>query len=92
MNRLELQEKVMEKAMQDEAFRASLLKDPKGTIKKEFDITLPDNFTVKTLEEDASSITLFVPPYQSELSDENLDNVAGGICVAKIGPLCPIQC
>lgn len=74
----------MKKAMQDEAFRASVLKDPKGTIKKEFGITLPDNFSVKALEEDASTMTLFIPPHQSELSDEDLDNVAGGgLCFIK---------
>jgi hypothetical protein len=91
MNRTELQEKVMKKAMQDEAFRDSLLKDPKGAIKKEFDIALPDNFTVKTLEEDALSMTLFVPPYQSELSEKDLDNVAGGICLLKSPNNCTVE-
>ncbi len=78
MNRIELQNKVMEKAMQDEAFRVSILKDPKGTIKKEFGITLPDNFSVKALEEDATTVTLFIPPHQSALSEKDLNNVAGG--------------
>jgi hypothetical protein len=90
MNRIELQEKVMKKAMQDESFRASLLKDPKGAIKKEFDITIADNFAVKAVEEDAATLTLFVPPYQSELSEKDLDNVAGGMCGIKGGPICVI--
>lgn len=88
MNRIELQEKVMKKAMQDENFRASLLKDPKGAIKKEFDITIADNFAVKAVEEDAATLTLFVPPYQSELSEKDLDNVAGGFCGLQWGPIC----
>jgi len=91
MNRIELQEKVIKKAMQDESFREKLLKDPKGTINKEFGLKLPDNFTVKTLEESASTLTLFIPAAQSELSEQELDNVAGGDCVLAGGGFCTVQ-
>jgi hypothetical protein len=85
MNRIELQTEVMKKAMQDETFRKALMNDPKGTVSKEFGLSLPDNFTVKTLEEDATTVTLFVPPSSSELSEKDLDKVAGGdTCLLKI--------
>jgi len=83
MNRFELQQEVVKRAMKDESFREKLLKDPKGTIDKEFGLKLPDDFTIKTLEEDALTMTLFVPPIQGELSGKDLDNVAGGICFGQ---------
>ena len=88
MDRLELQAAVVKKAMEDASFKEMLLKDPKGTVSKEFGITLEDGINVKAIEEDATTITLFVPASQSELSADELDHVAGGGCIAKVGKIC----
>lgn len=92
MNKLDIQAEVVKRAMKDETFRNELLKDPKGTINKTFDLNLPDNIEVKAIEEDESTMTLFVPPYRGELSEDDLDSVAGGLCFMKRGHVCPIEC
>ena len=91
MDRMELQAAVMKKSMEDESFREMLLKDPKGTISKEFGVNLSDNITVKAFEEDASTLTLFVPASQSEISEDELSGVAGGWCVGKMGKACTVN-
>ena len=91
MDRLELQAAVVKKAMEDSSFKEMLLKDPKGTISKEFGITLEDSINVKAIEEDATTITLFVPASQSELSADELDNVAGGKCYGVWRDVCGVK-
>ena len=91
MDRLELQAAVVKKSLEDAAFREMFLKDPKATIKKEFGVELADNIIVNAVEENPSSITLFVPPIKSELSDDDLDDVAGGWCLGKKGNRCLVD-
>ncbi len=76
----EIYEIVLNEAMTDEDFRAELLADPKTAIAKCTGIELPEDFNVKVVEEDEDAdMTILLPKMPGEeLSDEDMDNVAGG--------------
>ena len=73
----EMREKVVERANGDADFRARLLADPKGVIEKELDVSLPKWLAVHVHEDSATSANLVLPP-DGALSDEDLQEVAGG--------------
>ena len=75
----ELVEKIIERAWKDEAFKDKLLKDPKGTL-QELNPNLPADLKIQVHEETADTIHLVLPrdPSKFELSDQELDRVAGG--------------
>ena len=75
---------IVAKAMKDEAFRASLLKDTKTTIKKEFGIDFPEGVTIRVHENSPTVINLVLPApidlsTDRSLSQEELAQVAGGV-------------
>jgi len=72
---------VRELAASSEIFRAELLQNPSVAIAKVAGIELPENFNIRIIENDPTYTATFVlPPLISgELSDEDLDNVAGGV-------------
>jgi hypothetical protein len=80
MNRSELQTEVIKKVMSDEKFRAEVMKDPKVAISKAFNMTIPESLNVKVVEEDPDTIAIVVPKITNELSDSELDSIAGGHC------------
>lgn len=69
---------IVEKAVEDEAFRARLLADPKAAIEEELGVTLPPGLAVEVHEEGADTAHLVLPPPRGALSDEQLARVAGG--------------
>ena len=73
----ELREHPVEKAAEDEAFRARLLSDPKAAVENELDLTIPAGFTVKVHEDVADTGHLALPPSLA-LSEADLEMVAGG--------------
>lgn len=60
MNRKEIEEKLINRAWQDDAFKRSLLFNPKETIQRE-GINLPKNVEVRVVEETADTIYLVIP-------------------------------
>lgn len=68
------------KAWVDKGFRKALIADPKKTIEELFKITLPENLKFSVQEEKPDTITITLPAQASdgELSDDQLDAVAGG--------------
>jgi hypothetical protein len=69
--------------MEDEDFRQMLLDDPKGAVEQELGSRLPEGVEVRAVEESAQIIYLVLPSASplgqgGELSDQELDEVAGG--------------
>ncbi|MBN1219835.1 MAG: NHLP leader peptide family RiPP precursor [Anaerolineae bacterium] len=73
------------KAWNDPAFMQELKADPKAVLAKEYGVQIPDSVDVKVIEETPTSLYLRLPPNPSdlELSDEQLELVAGGECVVS---------
>ena len=79
----ETERKLIQRSLQDEDFRQRLLDDPKGTIEQELGTRLPEGMDVRVVEESAQTIYLVLPSASptgqgGELSDQELDAVAGG--------------
>ena len=74
----ERRRRLVEKAVEDEAFRARLIADPKAAIEEELGVTLPPGLAVEVHEEGADTAHLVLPPPRDALSDEQLMRVAGG--------------
>ena len=73
---------VLSKSALDSEFRAGLLTDPRATLEKMAGAPLPENLRVKFIEKDSDCDAMFVLPdpiAQDELTDQELEAVAGGI-------------
>jgi hypothetical protein len=71
---------LLDKAWHDAAYKQALLQDPKEVIRREFGEGLPAEVAVQAVAEDAYTRYLVLPPALDdlELSDEQLEQVAGG--------------
>ena len=82
--RQEIERRLIEKSLEDEAFRQRLIEDPKGAVEQELGRRLPEEVRVVTVEETADTIYLVLPSTSMagregvELSDQELESVAGG--------------
>jgi hypothetical protein len=82
--RTEVERRLIEKSLQDEAFRRRLVEDPKGAVEEELGTRLPEEVRVVTVEETSDSIYLVLPSASmagaegGALSDQELQSVAGG--------------
>jgi hypothetical protein len=78
-------EAINARAVVDGDFRKKLLAEPREVIYQEFGIELPPSFRVRFIEKDPELDALFVlPDYlpeAAELSDMELEAVAGGWCM-----------
>jgi hypothetical protein len=67
-------------AWADENFKKKLLSDPAAMLKAEgVKIALPDGGTLKAVENTDEVFHIIIPARPAELSNEDLDKVAGGI-------------
>jgi len=82
--RAEMERRLIEKSLQEESFRQRLVEDPKGAMEEELGTRLPEEVRVVVVEETLDTIYLVLPgtPMSGgesmELSDEQLQSVAGG--------------
>lgn len=67
---------LLEKAAEDEEFRAKLLKDPRATIAEEFEMKIPSGFKI-VVHEDTSDTTHLVLPPLARLTIAELQSVSG---------------
>lgn len=83
--RAEVDVMVRERLAADPGFRARLTADPRATLSELVGMNLPEAVTVTVHEESLTSIHLVVPaaaPGDGQMSDADLELVAGGICWA----------
>ena len=69
---------LLAKATSDDAFRTRLVADPRATFEQEFDIAVPEGFSLHVHEETASSAHLVLPPADTGLDPSEMRAVAGG--------------
>ena len=73
----EMKTQILNKASEDGDFRALLIEDPKSAIASEVGMTIPEGFDVAVHEDSATAVHLVLPP-SPELTDAELEIVAGG--------------
>lgn len=64
--RRSLEERIIERAQGDPAFRADLLRDPRRAIQQELGTSLPDGLDIRVAEETPNRVYLVVPPDNSQ--------------------------
>lgn len=71
---------VFAKAATDKAFRSLVLENPNEAVRQAAGVEIPAGFTVRFVENDGVDATFVLPDFigDSELSDEQLEAVAGG--------------
>lgn len=75
--RMEVEEMIIKKALQDEDFKKLLLSNPHAAI-SQLDVQIPKEMEIKILQETTNTSYLVLPYITEELSDDALDLVAGG--------------
>jgi hypothetical protein len=69
--------KVVARAWSDELFKKRLLADP-AVVLKEHGIEVPSEMAVKVMEDSTEVVHLILPSPPAELSEEEMNQVAGG--------------
>ncbi|BAF60515.1 hypothetical protein PTH_2334 [Pelotomaculum thermopropionicum SI] len=77
MTRKEFKEQIIKKAQADREFRKALVRNPKRAI-GQLGVQFPEDVEVKVVEDSAGVVYLVLPVNLDELTDEQLDDVAGG--------------
>ena len=81
MTKRDLETALIEKCWKDTEFKKQVVTDPKGMLERHIGQKLPADFKIFIHEEDATTLHFPLPPAPSnltELSDEDLERVAGG--------------
>jgi hypothetical protein len=78
-SRGQVDQAIREQLASDPEFRQRLLSDPKGTLSSVFGLEIPDEMEVYIHEETPSEIHITIPG-SAELSEHDLEMVAGGVC------------
>lgn len=82
----QLREIIALKAHRDPSFRKQLLSSPKATVEQVMGTSLGSKMSVAVVEDSDTRITMVIPPASTEeLSEEQLEAVAGGFLDATLG-------
>lgn len=73
----EKMQQVLAKCWTDGGFKKQMLADPMSTLKME-GVEVPGGVTIKVVENTEDVLYLTIPVKPAELSDDDLENVAGG--------------
>ena len=76
-------QQLIAKCWADEAFKQQLLADPAETLQAE-GIEVPEGVQVRFMENTAEVLNVVIPLKPTELTDDALEGVAGGICWASL--------
>lgn len=77
----QMEPEIIDLARKDQAFHRALVQNPHQALESAFNIKFPAGFNLKILEEKANVLHFVLPNTaegNSELSDDDLDQVAGG--------------
>jgi hypothetical protein len=87
----DLQAQVIARAVQDPAFRARLLAEPRAAF-AELGLSIPPEVKIDAVEETAGQYYLVLPALEragrragASLSDAQLEAIAGGVCMPDTG-------
>ena len=78
----EMRVRIVDKAAEDEDFRARLLDDPKGALEEELGVAIPASMSIEVHEESVETAHLVLPP-DSRLSEGDLRTAAGGFIMTE---------
>lgn len=88
----DLSNQIVDRAARDPAFREELLRNPKRTVEQELGVSIPASIEIRVVEEAPSTLYLVLPSQPiaagQELSDQDLEQVAGGWSGAEGGQSC----
>jgi hypothetical protein len=77
-------EEILERTSHDPEFREKFIKDPVRTIRENSKIPIPENTKITVMEESDGNYFVVLPPVANrELSDAELETVAGGKCYSS---------
>ncbi|WP_017740065.1 NHLP leader peptide family RiPP precursor [Scytonema hofmannii] len=90
-NRFEFEQKLIQRAWEDENFKQELLSNPKAVYARESGEELPNDLKIEVIQETGNKVYLMLPnnpasaiTNEGELSEEALEAVAGGkYCVQR---------
>lgn len=83
--RFEVENQLIQRAWEDEAFKQELLTNPKAVFARELGEELPKDIKIEVLQETANKVYLLLPTNftpdraEEELSEAELETVAGGV-------------
>ena len=77
----EVYAQIKEKAAQDPAFREKFRKDPVKTVEELTGLAVPEGYSIQVIEKGDGIDAVYTNG--APLSDEELDNVAGGSCAGN---------
>ena len=101
--RAQMERRIVQKSIEDDAFRQQLLEDPKAAVEQELGTRLPEEVRVVAVEETADTIYLVLPGTSmaggegGAPSDQDLESVAGagtwepGGPAQRVRPVCRIN-
>ena len=92
MTRKEFEKQIIKKAQADNEFKKALLGNPKETLQTQLGVQVSEEVEVKVVEESSKVVYLVLPVNPDELTDEQLDAVAGGASEEWHCPLDLIKC
>ena len=86
---------VAKRATKDKEFRALALKDPVAAVAKVTPHQVPTGFKIRFVDNAGANLTIVLPdppPAEGELSDSQLEQVAGGGDASRCGGSCVVSC
>jgi hypothetical protein len=86
-DRRAIETQLIEKCWKDPEFKKRVVSDPKGMLEQHTGQKLPAGLKIVVHEEDANTLYFTIPPAPAnlnELSDEELEKVAGGTDISML--------